>query len=58
MLERELQQRIAAFEVEFVGDVGAMMFDGARADAEFIGDLFTRESVGDVFEYAAFGYSQ
>jgi hypothetical protein len=29
----EFQQRVAASEFQLIADVGAVMFDGARADA-------------------------
>ncbi len=40
MVEGKLQDRMAALQAEFVGDVGAVAVNRALADEEFVGDLF------------------
>src|SRR5262245_1810302 len=55
MLEGELDQRVAAVQFEFSGDVVAMMFNGADTDAQFSGDAAAGLAFGDQFQDAAFG---
>ena len=40
VIERKLEQRMTALEVEFLANAGAMVFDGAVTDEEFRPDLF------------------
>jgi hypothetical protein len=42
MFEREFEQGVMAFEFEFLADAGAVVFDGAGAEAEFVSDLLAR----------------
>lgn len=58
MRQREFHQGVAAVEVEFLADVGAVCFDRAVADAEFVGDLAAGFVVGDELEDAPFGGRQ
>jgi len=55
MLDREFDKRVAAAQAEFCGDVVAVVFDGADADAQSRPNFATRLSLGDQFEHAAFG---
>ena len=41
MSQGKLQHGVIAFEVEFGGDVGPVMFDGADTDKEKLGNLAT-----------------
>jgi len=54
MFEREFEQGVMAFEFEFLADAGAVVFDGADAEAEFVGDLLARFIFGDQFQHAPF----
>ncbi len=58
MFERESEQRVVAFEFEFVTDSGAVVFDGPYAEEELIGDLFVRLVFGDQFQHTPFDGSE
>ena len=58
VLDGEFDQRVAATQIEFLADVGAMVFDGADADAQIIGDLFAGFVLGQQGQHAAFGSGQ
>ena len=58
VFKRELQQGVRAFEVEFVGDVGAVAIHGANADEEFVGDFLAGFVFSHQLEHAAFGFGQ
>src|SRR5262249_10642118 len=55
MLDGELDQGVAAAQVEFGGDVVAMMFDGADADAHGGRDCAAGMAFGDQLHDAALG---
>ena len=55
MLDGELDQGVAAVQVEFGGDVVAVMFDGADADAQCSRDGAARLALSDQLQDAAFG---
>jgi hypothetical protein len=40
VIEGELEQRMAAFQIEFLADIGAVVFNRPVADEEFTGNLF------------------
>jgi len=42
VFEREFQQSVVSFEFQFLADAGTVVFDGARAQKEFAGNLFVR----------------
>lgn len=58
MLDREFDQRVRAAQVEFDANVGAVVFDGAGADAQFGGDLFAGLVFGQQAQEAACGGRQ
>lgn len=55
ILKRELQQAMAALEVQLRAHVRPVVLHRARADAEFFSDLFARLIRGDEFQDAALG---
>ena len=58
MLQRKFRQRVAAMNVEFGADVIPMVFNGAHADAELVGNLAAGQIFGDELEYATFGWRE
>jgi hypothetical protein len=58
MLDREFDQRVRTAEIEFDADIGAVVFDGAGADAQFGGDLFAGLVFGQQAQHAPFGARQ
>ena len=54
MLQSEFKQRVAAVNVQFGADIGAVIINGARVNKEFFGYLLTRFIFGNHFQDAAF----
>ncbi len=54
MFEGESEQGVVAFEFELLADAGAVVFDGADAQEEFVGNLLVRFVFGDQFQHAPF----
>src|SRR5438132_14064845 len=55
MLQRKLNQGVAAVQVQFGADAAAVVFDGAVMDTQFISDLFAGLIFGDQAQDGAFG---
>ena len=51
----EFYKNVAAAQIEFLADVGAVSFDRAVTDEKLIGDFFAGFVFGNEFENAAFG---
>jgi hypothetical protein len=58
MFEREFEQGVVPFQFEFLADAGAVVFDGADAEAELVGDLLIRLVFGNQLEHAPFDGGQ
>ena len=58
ILERELQQAVAAGQVQFGADIGAMRLHGPSADEEFCRNLPTRLFLRNKFQDAQLGFGQ
>src|SRR5215471_16598826 len=58
MRQRKGEEGIFAGEAEFAADVGAVVLDGADADAQGLGDLLIAPGLGDQLQDAEFGIRQ
>ena len=58
MLGGEFKQRVTALEIELLRDIRAVIINGARVNAENIGNLLAGFVICDQFEDASFGRGQ
>ena len=54
IIEGELQQAVAAMQVQFMANIQSMVLDCLDADSQQIGDFFTGMILGNEFQDAAF----
>ena len=54
MLQSKFKQSVAAVNVQFRADIGAVIINGAGVNKEFFGYLFTRFIIGNQFQDPSF----
>jgi len=54
MLEGELNKSVTAIDTKLGADVVTVIFDGAHADTQFIGDLTARHVLRNHRKYTSF----